>query len=174
MFNLRKKFNYFKKYILNFASFDSIEKKRCSELCTNMPNNIGNLFSINNACEITKHCKNSNQQQTSIEKKIFRLQFILAFCFIILLCFSNFSYGVTPKIVNKLSSAFDDIEGWMIKLSTPAAAVAVGVGLFMKKFSFGDEERLRMAKKVIRGSLVSYGMLLGVNLILAAIKALID
>lgn len=83
------------------------------------------------------------------------------------------SYAATPKLINKLSSAFDDIEKWLIKLSTPATAVAVGVGLFMKKFSFGDEERIRSAKKIIRGSLVAYGVLLALDLILAAIKSLV-
>ncbi len=132
----------------------------------------------NGYCQLSKiemnNCKSRELNKNHISKKMFQLEFIFILGFIMLLCLSNFSYGVTPKIVNKLSSAFDDIESWMIKLSTPAAAVAVGVGLFMKKFSFGDEERLRMAKKVIRGSLVSYAMLLGVNLILAAIKALVD
>ena len=57
---------------------------------------------------------------------------------------------------------------------SPAAAVAVGVGVFMKKFSFGDEERIRIAKKLIRGSLFSYAFILAINLILSAIKSLIN
>ena len=107
------------------------------------------------------------------KKKLFKFLFCFSFVFILLLCLCTSSFAVTPKIVSKLSSAFDDIESWLLKLSTPAAAVAVGVGLFMKKFSFGDEERIRMAKKVIRGSLVSYGVLLALDLILAAIKSLV-
>ena len=43
----------------------------------------------------------------------------------------------------------------------------------MKKFSFGDEERIRIAKKLIRGSLFSYGFILAINLILSAIQSLI-
>lgn len=46
-----------------------------------------------------------------------------------------------------MTSAFESIEGWLLKLSTPAAAVAVGTGIFMKKFSFGDEEKIRTGKK---------------------------
>jgi uncharacterized BrkB/YihY/UPF0761 family membrane protein len=107
------------------------------------------------------------------KKKLFKFLFCFSFVFILLLCLCTSSFAATPKIVSKLSSAFDDIESWLLKLSTPAAAVAVGVGLFMKKFSFGDEERIRMAKKVIRGSLVSYGVLLALDLILAAIKSLV-
>ncbi len=108
-----------------------------------------------------------------VKKILFKLLFITCFICILFFCIQSCTLAFTPKIVNKLSDAFDDIQSWLIKLSTPAAAVAVGVGLFMKKFSFGDEERMRMAKKVIRGSLVSYGVLLALDLILSAIKSLI-
>lgn len=99
----------------------------------------------------------------------------LIFITILLLFFiQSPSYSATPKIVDKMSSAFENIEKWLIKLATPSAAVAVAVGLFMKKFSFGDEERIRSAKKIIRSSLVSYAILLGLDLILSAIKSLIS
>lgn len=106
-------------------------------------------------------------------KFLFRILFIVVFS-MVLFMLSTYSYAATPKIVSKLSDAFDDIESWLLKLSTPAAAVAVAVGLFMKKFSFGDEERIRISKKVIRGSLVSYGLLLSLNMILTAIKSLLN
>ena len=82
-------------------------------------------------------------------------------------------FAATPKLVNKLQDAFEDIEDWLIKLSTPAAAVAVGTGVFMKKFSFGDEEKIRMGKKLIKTSLFSYAFILAIDLILQAIKSLI-
>lgn len=103
--------------------------------------------------------------------------FFITICIIIifvLLSFSTISYGADPKIVKKLSEAFKDIESWILKLSTPAAAVAVGVGVFMKKFSFGDEEKIRTSKKVIRGSLFSYAFILAIDLILSAINSLIN
>ena len=62
---------------------------------------------------------------------------------------SIFSFAATPKLVTKLNSAFEDIEGWIIKISTPAAAVAVCTGALMRKFSFGDEEKIRIGKKLI-------------------------
>ena len=101
------------------------------------------------------------------------IRFVIILIFIILL-YSSVSYGADPKIIKKLTNAFEDIESWILKLSTPAAAVAIGVGMFMKKFSFGDEEKLRMSKKVIRGSLFSYGFILAIDLILSAIKSLIS
>ena len=106
-------------------------------------------------------------------KKIFLLIFCLFFIFIILFSLQMPTYCATPKIVSKLTDAFEDIESWFLKLATPAAAVAVGTGVLMKKFSFGDEERIRTSKKIIRGSLFSYGFLLALDLILQAIKSFI-
>ncbi len=97
--------------------------------------------------------------------------FVLIF-FIIFSCV-NFSFGATPKVISKLNNAFEDIEQWILKLSTPAAAVSLGVGFLMKKFSFGDEEKMRISKKIIRGTLTSYGLILATDLILAAIKSFI-
>ena len=105
-----------------------------------------------------------------------RILFILLFILFLLIFSSNVSANIfngNPEIVDKLNSAFEKIESWMLKLATPAAAVAVAVGLFMKKFSFGDEERLRIAKKLIRGSLFSYAFILVLDLILSAISSLL-
>ena len=44
----------------------------------------------------------------------------------------------------------------------------------MKKFSFGDEERIRIGKKIIKSSLFSYAFILAIDLILSAIKSLIS
>ena len=106
-------------------------------------------------------------------KKIFLSIFCLIFIFIVIFSLQKPTYCATPKIVSKLQSGFEDIEGWILKLATPAAAVAVGTGVFMRNFSFGDEERIRTSKKIIRGSLFSYGFLLALDLILQAIKSLI-
>ena len=92
---------------------------------------------------------------------------------ILIISFTGKVYAATPKLVSKLEKAFENIEEWLLKLSTPAAAVAVGTGVFMKKFSFGDEERIRTGKKIIRNSLFSYAFILAIDLILSAIKSLI-
>lgn len=112
------------------------------------------------------------------KKKLFIFKFFIILLFIFLFIFSSNSFAAlfdnTPKLVTKLDEAFLSIEKWLLTLSTPAAAVAVGVGVFMKKFSFGDEERIRVAKKLIRGSLFSYAFILAIDLILSAISSLIS
>ena len=108
-----------------------------------------------------------------MNKKIFYIKFTVTLFLIFLFSLSNTSFAAYPKLISTLSSAFESIETWLIKISTPAAAVAVGTGIFMKKFSFGDEERLRMGRKIIRGSLFSYAFLLSIDLILSTINLLL-
>ena len=91
-----------------------------------------------------------------------------------LIIFSSTIYAADPKIVTTIRKGFEAIQTWLIKISTPAAAVAVGTGIFMKKFSFGDEEKIRTGKRLIRGSLFSYAFILGIDLILSAIKSIMD
>ena len=108
-----------------------------------------------------------------MKKLFFYIKFIVVLFIIFLFTFSTTSLGAYPKLIGTLTSAFESIETWLIKISTPAAAVAVGTGIFMKKFSFGDEERLRTGKKIIRGSLFSYAFLLSIDLILSTINLLL-
>lgn len=102
-----------------------------------------------------------------------KLLFIITLFIYIILILSPIVLGATPKLVNKLNDAFKDIEGWIIKISTPAAAVAICTGALMRKFSFGDEEKIRTGKKLITGSLFSYAFILAIDLILSAIQSLI-
>ena len=100
--------------------------------------------------------------------------FILFLLFIIFyLSFSNISYAAYPGLITTIMNAFEKIKTWLIKLATPAAAVAVSTGVFMKKFSFGDEEKIRTGKNIIRGSLFSYAFILLLDLILSTIQGLL-
>ena len=105
-------------------------------------------------------------------KKYFYLIFLFTLIFIIFNYSLCYALG-EPKLISTLNNAFEKIEEWLLKLATPAAAVAVGTGVFMKKFSFGDEERIRAGKKLIKGSLFSYAFILVINLVLSAIQSLL-
>lgn len=110
-----------------------------------------------------------------MNKKFFNLIFILFLFIVFLFALSSISFAWgDPQIVTKITSAFESIKDWLLKIATPAAAVAVGSGVFMKKFSFGDEEKIRTGKKLIKGSLFSYAFILAIDLILSAIKSLIS
>ncbi len=99
--------------------------------------------------------------------------FISVFSIFLIYFFGGTSFAATPALVTQLENAFQSIEGWILKLATPAAAVAVGTGIFMQKFSFGEEERIRTGKKVVRTSLFAYAFILAVDLILSTINSLI-
>ena len=105
-----------------------------------------------------------------MKKIIFNLILVILLLFI----FSIQTFASTPKLVNKVNDAFKEIEEWILKISTPAAAVAICSGALMRKFSFGDEEKIRTGKKLITGSLFSYAFILAIDLILSAIKTLIS
>ena len=100
--------------------------------------------------------------------------YILLLFFIFLVFSSSITFALgDPKLISTINSAFQDIESWVLKIATPAAAVAVGTGVFMKKFSFGDEEKIRTGKKLIKGSLFSYAFILAIDLVLSAIQSLV-
>ena len=121
--------------------------------------------------------KQKNIKQTNnskLKSTYFYLSYIFIIFIFLLICTPSISFALgDPKLISTINSAFEDIEGWILKISTPAAAVAVGTGVFMKKFSFGDEEKIRTGKKLIKGSLFSYAFILAIDLILSAIKSLV-
>ena len=100
------------------------------------------------------------------------LIFILSFIFYFLLIHDIYAASY-PNLVSTMIKAFEKIETWLIRLATPAAAVAVGTGVFMRKFSFGDEEKIRTGKNLIKGSLFSYAFILIIDLILSTIQGLL-
>ena len=106
------------------------------------------------------------------KNKFFFFYFIILFI-IFYFNFATISYCAYPTLVSTMMRAFEKIKTWLIKLATPAAAVAIGTGVFMRKFSFGDEEKIRTGKKLITGSLFSYAFILAIDLILSAIQSLI-
>lgn len=101
---------------------------------------------------------------------------LLYSCIVSIFLISSFStnvFAADPKLITTLDKAFEKIEEYIIKISTPAAAVAVGTGVLMKKFSFGDEEKIRTANKLIRGSLFSYAFILCIDLVLSLFQTLL-
>ena len=105
-----------------------------------------------------------------MSKKEFIIKFTIAF-FVIFFSFIYLIniYAVTDKspiLVNKFKRAFEKIQEYLILIATPAEGVAICTGLLMRKFSFGDEERVRTAKKLIRGTIIAYALIISTKLIL--------
>lgn len=98
---------------------------------------------------------------------------ILIFIVIFIFSFTTISFGAYPTLITKLNTAFEKIQSWLVSLATPAAAVAIATGVFMKKFSFGDDERMRIGKKLIRTAIFSYALILVLDLVLSTIQGLL-
>ncbi len=106
----------------------------------------------------------------------YKIYFIIYLCIILILISlinSRECFAADPTLITKLKNAFEKISDYIVKLATPIAAVAVGSGAIMKKFSFGDEEKIRMGRNLIRGSLFSYGFILCTDMILSLINTLV-
>ncbi len=97
---------------------------------------------------------------------------ILVFCVLIM----TVSFAATakyPTIMSNLNTALNKIQEWMVTIATPAAAIGVITGVLIKKFSFGDTERMLTGRRLIRSCFVSYGMVVGIDLILKAITSFV-
>lgn len=109
-----------------------------------------------------------------MKKFLYYTLFILLIALSIIFAYGFPCFGAYPKLVNKLISAFEDIKSYIVAIATPIAAVAIGSGFLIQKFSLGDEERIRTGKKLIRTSIVSYAFILALDLIINLIKTLIN
>lgn len=100
--------------------------------------------------------------------------FTLIIFLFFLFCFSSPCFASYPKLVSKIISAFEKVKDYIVAISTPAAAVSIGCGFLMQKFSFGDEERIRSGKKLIRTAFLSYAFIISLDLIVSMIENLIS
>lgn len=115
------------------------------------------------------------KSKIKIKPKIFYyLLFILNIFLCILFSFSGTCFAGYPKLVNNIVSAFEKVEKYIVAIATPAAAVSIGCGFLMQKFSFGDEERIRTGKKLIRTAFISYAFIISLDLIISLIESLIS
>lgn len=81
--------------------------------------------------------------------------------------------ATTPTLVNKLNSALKNIQSYLVKISAPAAGVAIATGVLMRKLSFGNEEKMVKGKKVIINAIVCYGIVISIDLIIKFVDAVL-
>jgi len=97
---------------------------------------------------------------------------ISVFC-VLIMTVSFAAAAKYPTIMNNLNTALKNIQAWLVTIATPAAAIGVITGVLIKKFSFGDTERMLIGRRLIRSCFVSYGMVVGIDLILKAITTFV-
>ncbi len=58
-------------------------------------------------------------------KKLFFILLVIVLSIIFIFSLSTNTFAADQKLVNTLKKAFEQIEDWLLKLATPAAAVAI-------------------------------------------------
>ena len=102
-------------------------------------------------------------------KKIFLTTLIIS---LVLVCTTT--VFAAEDVFSASERFFGDIQIWIIRISTPAALIGVGSGAFMKKFSFGDHQKIKMGNMVIFSSLIGWTVINGLTLILTTIQKYIN
>lgn len=59
------------------------------------------------------------------KKNLFYVLFIIILSIIFISSLSSVTLAAYPKLVSKLINGFETVKDWIIKIATPAAAVAV-------------------------------------------------
>ena len=77
-------------------------------------------------------------------------------------------------IFNQADVMFSYVQGKLFQLSGGAVIIAVGIGIFMKKFSMGKQDKIETGNKIIRDSLVGFLFLNSMPVVVKTMKGLID
>ena len=109
-----------------------------------------------------------------MKRKKFLLLYTVFLSLVFFCLFSNSVFAADPKLVSTLTGAFTKIEGYIVKVATSFAAVAIATGLLMRKFSLGDEKKIYRANCLIKGSITSYVMIICIDLILSLINTVLS
>ncbi len=108
-----------------------------------------------------------------MKRKKFLLIYTIFVSTVFFFMFGNIAFAADPKLVTTLTGAFTKLEGYIVKIATSFAAVAVATGLLMRKFSLGDEKKIYRANNLIKGSITSYVLIICIDLILSLISTIL-
>ena len=73
---------------------------------------------------------------------------------------SNVGFAAEQKsIFTEAGKIIDDVKSQLLGLSAGAVTIAVGCGVFMKKFSMGKQDKIEMGNKLIRDSIIGFAVL---------------
>ena len=105
-------------------------------------------------------------------KKKFKLVAIFLIC-VIVVSVPSLEAASTPTLVTKLSTALKKILSYFEKLAPAAAGVAIASGVMVRKFSFGDEQKLILGKRIIVNAILGYAVILLIDVILKFVDNLV-
>lgn len=105
-------------------------------------------------------------------KKKFKLVAIFLIC-VIVVSAPSLEAASTPTLVTKLNTALKKILSYFEKLAPAAAGVAIASGVMVRKFSFGDEQKLILGKRIIVNAILGYAIILLIDVILKFVDNLV-
>jgi hypothetical protein len=112
-----------------------------------------------------KKGKNLPKATTSCKRSLlYRAVFLSAYIVGIFLMTTNVAYA--GDLFGNASQLLNDVYLKFVGMSTAAAGVGVGTGTFMKKLSFGKQDKIELGNKVIKDSIIGWVVLNGLGLIL--------
>ena len=87
---------------------------------------------------------------------------------------SNESDDEIDNIGDEAENILNEVQGWIMRLSTFAVIIAVGSGVFIKKFSMGKQDKIELGNKLIRDSIIGFLVLNSMPIILKTIQGWTD
>lgn len=69
-------------------------------------------------------------------------------------------------ILDNLGNMVKNTQTTLLGISTGAAGVGIGTGVFMKKFSMGKQDRIETGNRLIRDSVIGWGTINGAGQVL--------
>ncbi|NJD01821.1 MAG: hypothetical protein FIA99_04325 [Ruminiclostridium sp.] len=84
---------------------------------------------------------------------------------IFLFVFSTQAFAA-GDLMSNAQRLLNDVYGKFVAFSTAGAGIGVGTGVFMRKFSMGKQHTIELGGKIIKDSIIGWGVLNGLGLIL--------
>lgn len=100
---------------------------------------------------------------------LYRAVFLSAYIAGIL--FVTASIAFAGDLMGNASQLLNDVYLKFVGMSTAAAGVGVGTGVFMKKLSMGKQDKIELGNKVTKDSIIGWATLNALGLILNFVSA---
>jgi hypothetical protein len=112
-----------------------------------------------------KKKKAFQEATTSYKRSLsYRIVFLSAYITGIIMMTTNVTFA--GDLFGNASQLLSDVYGKFVAMSTAAAGVGVGTGVFMKKLSLGKQDRIELGNKVVKDSIIGWATLNALGLIL--------
>lgn len=115
---------------------------------------------------IKKEKIQTSQKPMTLNKRGYIYKAIFLTAYIIGLLIMNTNIAFAGNLFDNASQLLNDVYLKFVGMSTAAAGVGVGTGVFMKKLSLGKQDKIELGNKVIKDSIIGWITLNALGIIL--------